>query len=166
MFNKIRIALSEIEKREGFPARMHHTVAFFDLLMFSIPFYTALQVLKTIQVWDDSVEWIQGLNRYELVLDGNKPKFEVIPNKNVIWTNPVYDRWRRVVLVKIPDDLLGLTLSAIPTNIDMTVVKIILLGTQSYYNVFENLVSPAGIHNKVILCNWDHIREKLNNYGY
>jgi hypothetical protein len=51
MYNKIRITLNAIHRKEGFPARSYHTVAFYGLLMFSIPFDHILLVGETATLW-------------------------------------------------------------------------------------------------------------------
>lgn len=56
-FNNIRYAMMNKMRKHGFPMRLHHTVAFFDLVMFSIPFYTTISTQDTINLWNTNVEY-------------------------------------------------------------------------------------------------------------
>ena len=148
-FNKIRIHLEAIEKREGFPARRHHTVAFFDLLMFSTPFYKRLSVMDTIQLWDEGQ------------LSKEKPwriRFIDVGSRFYVW--------RQVVTFNIPDEYQSVFLGLIPSKIDDSVVNTLLRLTSDVWPIFENLISYGGLHNKIILCNWDKVVRKLNKGGF
>ena len=148
-FNKIRICLDAIEKKEGYPARRHHTVAFFDLLMFSTPFYKRLAVMDTIQLWDDGQ------------LSKEKPwrvRFVDVGSRFYVW--------RQVVTFDIPDEYQSVFLGLIPSKIDDSIVNTLLRLTSDVWPIFENLVSYGGLHNYIILCNWDKVVRKLNKGGF
>ena len=143
-FNKIRFKLDAIEKRHGFPMRLHHTVAFFDLLMFSIPFYTQLQVNTTIISWDnDRPDKIPATERVDM-------------------------RFRKVLIKIIPNEQQYDLIGVIPFGFANTVAEIdelLALATTRVWNLFENLVTYSGMNNKFIICNWDKIVKRLNDYG-
>ena len=144
-FTKIRIHLDALGRREGFPARMHHTVAFFDLLMFSIPFYTQLMTKTTITSWDE-----------------HRPL-------NIPKTNRTQMRWRNVLIKTIPDEQQYDYIGLIPFGFDNTIregFEMLLNATARIWPIFNNLVSFGGLHNKIIICNWDYVLKKLNKGGY
>lgn len=132
-FTKIRIHLAAIARKEGFPAIIHHTVAFFDLLMFSIPFYTKVSIRNTMENWNISAKY----------------------------------RWRKVRIFDIPDEFGFELLGLIPLSTDdMLVMSTMKRATERDWLLFNNLVSYGGIHNKIIICNWDYVLKKLNEGGY
>ena len=154
-FKKIRIYLNAIMVNEGYPARRHHTVQFFDLLMFSCPFYTKLAVKRTMDYWDE---------------DGHD-----LPVKSTGFGGKVTKtskisrfKWRKVIMYKIPDEIisqfLGLLPDMIPIHEIMTLGSMI---TNSFeWPLFNNLVQYGGLHNFIIVCNWDYVLAKLNEGGY
>ena len=145
MFNKIRIILGIIQKRHGYPAVRHHTVAFFDLLMFHVPFYTKTLIKQTIEFWDQPVEWPR--------FSGN-------------WSKIRDYQWRAVRIVDIPDEYQSMIMNAIPFNIDETLISALLLLTARRYLLYPNIVDRSGLHDKIIICNWDYILQELNENGY
>jgi hypothetical protein len=150
-FKKIRILLSNIEQQEGFPARIHHTVAFFDLLMFSIPFYHKLFLQKTMEYWDkDGLEMPDPNN-----------SLKVLRNSKISdW------RWRKVWIHEIPNELFQSLFNMIPYQIESGLVDLWTKAcTTKEWSIFENLITFAGLHNKIIICNWDKVLKKLNDGG-
>ena len=103
MFNKIRIVLGIIQKLHGYPAVRDHTVAFFDLLMFHIPYYTQLIVKETIKFWNGPIEF---------------PKF------SGNWSKVRDYQWRAVRVVDIPDEYQTMIMNIIPFQIDETLQSI------------------------------------------
>lgn len=145
--NKIRIFMNAIAQKDGFPVRLHHTVAFFDLIMFSIPFYTKLMIFQSIEAWE---------GRYSPM--GQGP--ELIHDPSEI------HRYRNVIIFDIPNELLSMILMAIPTFIDNMLVELAMQTTHRPWPIFENLVTFSGMSNLFIKYNWDKILLVLNQNGY
>lgn len=154
-FDKIRMALDSIQKTHGYPARMHHTVAFFDLIMFSIPFNTKLWIDLTKQIWNGEPimeAWLGTIDYY----------YSQIKRK----TNFHAWRWRKVVIHDIPNEVLNQVLNAIPFRFDSAAWDFVQKTTLREWYLFDNLVDLSGINDKIIVCNWDRIVAFLNKYGY
>lgn len=147
-FNKIRMILSAIKKKHGYPAVQHHTVAFFDLLMFSIPFYTRLNVIDTISLWDHGFIFPE---------QAWSTKFTSV--------NPIYE-WRQVLIFDIPNDYLAAILTMLPFQVDDVAIKNAMKLTTRVWDIFSNLLDYSGLNDKIIVCNWDKILEVLNENGY
>lgn len=148
-FNKIRIALASIQKKHGYPVRQHHTVAFFDLMMFSIPFFTKIFTTLTIQMWDA----------------------EIIPAGMYLWEN-TYDhtksfewRFRKVIIHNIPNEFSTGILNFIPFKFDEAVWGHAQRTTSREWFIFDNLLSYGGLNNLVIIANWNRIRNFIDNKG-
>lgn len=146
-FNKIRFKLAGIQQRNGYPMRLHHTVMFFDLVMFSLPFYTKLFVTKTIDSWEKSIQ-----------IDG--------PEGKKIDTLPESFRFRKVFIYDIPTEFLAMILQGVQILGLYYWVELAMQLTNRPYWLFKNLVSYGGLNNKMIVCNWDKIIKMLNDNGY
>ncbi len=146
MYNKIRILLSVIQRKHGFPMREHHTVAFFDLIMFSIPFHTKIRVHATMTSWDR---------------DSIAGKIPVTLRKDM--------RYRQVLIANLPNELQSDLIGLIPFGFDTTARELFELAletTTRTWPIFENLVTFGGMNDVLIQHNWDKIRLVLNKNGY
>ena len=148
MYNKIRILLSNIYSKHGYPARAHHTVQFYGLLMFSVPINTKIHYINTKKAWEQIV-----------YLDDKEGQ--------PILTEPKDWKWRQVYIYDIPDEIMQKVMHFIPLSIDDGIVWTLLeLTTMRPWQLFDNLITYGGINDIVIEHNWDKIKDVLNQNGY
>jgi len=149
-FNKIRIKLSIIQRKHGFPASRDYTVAFYGFVMFGIPWFTKIFLTPTINAWIGK----RGIGDY-----GNLPFVD--------YDRPYLYNWRQVVIHDLPPELLDLGLGAISMIPGIyTIVTALMYNTARLFPIFENILSFGGLNNKVIISNWDKIYKKLIQNGY
>lgn len=154
-FNRIRKEMAAIQKKHGYPARMHHTVMFFDLLMFSVPFFTKLWVKFTMQIWDG--ELLPAAVLGNIIPLGESSDW--LQERTHEWV------WRKVIIYDIPDEVQNYLMDIVPFNIDNAIWDMVMKGTNREWYMIPNLLSLGGLHDKIIVCNWDLIKSFLNKHG-
>ncbi|MEJ2252183.1 MAG: hypothetical protein P8Y97_21285 [Candidatus Lokiarchaeota archaeon] len=140
MYNKIRVILGNIWKIQGYPVRLHCRVAFPHHIMISIPNNMEYSIARTWTMYQD-----QGSRKYD--------------------PSSIY---RYVILIQNAPE--GTPLGFIENMFNMVTLGLfsqIVEGdvTEIKYPIFENIVSPGGINNKVIDANWDKIKATITYWG-
>ena len=167
-YNKIRILLSAIQKKNGFPARDNHTVAFYSLLMFSLPFYTRLALLITQQAWaDDPAIYMKNSITGRYIMFEKSNYHDQIAS--LLDKGPGTWRWRYILIHDIPNELINTLVGSIPIVGDLTqfaTYQVLQATSIRPWPLYDYLISKGGLHDVVIKTNWNKIRKELNDNGY
>lgn len=137
-FNKVRIKLAQIKRKHGFPVRSFFTVAFFNYIMFGIPFYTKMHIKESINSWS------QVGMRWRGVRIGDLPVEDTVQGQLYI---------------------VGRSLAGI-VGLSGMFDDILKASTIRNYPIYENIIMYSGLHNIVIISNWDKILTELNKEGF
>ena len=139
MFNKIRIKLGAYRKRHGWNLQVYRRVMFMDLQMFSIPSDHVCMEYFTRE------DWLDYPNRsYRKIKIANR-----IDTSNSISAG-------------------GNLLAAIGGGLMQTILGINLVSeigqgaTMKDWEIYPNLISIGGLHDVIILRNWEKVRLELN----